>query len=175
MRIRVLTWRVVAALAVIGLVAAACNKGNDNSSAAGGTSTAGSSSSTTGTSGASGSSGASGGSSSGYGRYGGGGNGSNGDSGSMGSGDNGGGNEEIDITANDFAFDPTSFSVKSGAELYLKNANANTPHTFTIDGTDVDVSLEPLKTEDIEIDLDPGTYDWHCKIHPQMTGTLTVT
>jgi plastocyanin len=93
----------------------------------------------------------------------------------MGSGDNGGESEAIDVTANNYAFDPTTLSVKSGTELYLKNANANTPHTFTIDGTDVDVSLEPLKTEDVDIDLDPGSYDFHCKIHPQMTGTLKVT
>ena len=171
MRIRVLTWRVVAALAVIVLVAAACNKDDGNSSAAGGTTTTGSTSASTGSSGTSGSSGASG--SSGSGRYGGG--GSNGDSGSMDSDDNGGESEAIDITANNYAFDPTTLSVKSGAELYLKNANANTPHTFTIDGTDVDVSLEPLKTEDVDVDLDPGTYDFHCKIHPQMTGTLKVT
>jgi plastocyanin len=156
MGIRSIAGRLAVVLAVVALLGAAC--GNDANPDAGRTSSAASS-------GASASTGGSG-SGSGYGRYGGSGGGGGG------SGDGTGG---ADIQANNFAFDPMDLAVRSGAEIALRNGNANTPHTFTIDGTDVDVELEPLATEDVTIDLDPGTYDFHCRIHPQMTGTLTVT
>jgi len=79
------------------------------------------------------------------------------------------------VQANNFAFDPTEASVESGEDLYLKNGNANTPHTFTVEGTDIDVELAPLANDEVKVDLDPGTYEFHCRFHAQMTGTLTVT
>jgi plastocyanin len=173
MRIRS-TWRVLAALAVLVLVASACGKDSNAASSGNGSTTAGPTASTS-TTGSSGSSGSSGG---GYSRYGGGngGGGGNGDqSNDSGGGDSGGDAGDVTVTANNYAFDPGKATVASGTELYLKNANANTPHTFTIDGTDIDVALDPMTTQDVKIDLDPGSYDFHCKIHPTMTGTLTVT
>ena len=81
------------------------------------------------------------------------------------------------VTTNNFSFDPAEFEVASGSEITVKNGNANTPHTFTIPGTDVDAEVGPLESEDATIDLDPGTYDFICKFHEAqgMVGTLTVT
>ena len=31
-----------------------------------------------------------------------------------------------------------------------------------------------MDSEDVTIDLDPGSYDFICRFHAQMTGTLTV-
>lgn len=96
-----------------------------------------------------------------------------------GGGDGGGGEDEgggaSTVQANNFAFDPAELEIAPGENLTLKNGNANTPHTFTIDGTDVDVELAPLAEEDATIDLEPGTYDFFCRLHPDMQGTLTVT
>jgi plastocyanin len=168
-----LTWRALAPIAVLVLVAAACG-GSSNDTASSGSASSGANGTTrsTASTGSTGSSGSSGGGG-GYSRYGGG-------NGGGGGGNNGGSDDSTHgsgatVTANNYSFAPTKLTVQSGTELQLSNANANTPHTFTIDGTDVDVSLEPMSNEDVKIDLDPGRYPFHCKIHPSMTGTLTVT
>jgi plastocyanin len=87
----------------------------------------------------------------------------------------GGGGGEPDVKAEDFQFDPTELSVASGDTIVVKNDAPSTPHTFTVTDTDIDESLDPDATVDVKIDLDPGSYDFMCTIHPQMTGTLTVT
>jgi plastocyanin len=110
------------------------------------------------------------------GRYGGGGDdGGGGDGGGGDGGGEDGGAGASTVQANNFAFDPAELEIAPGENLTLKNGNANTPHTFTIDGSDVDVELAPLAEEEATIDLEPGTYDFFCRLHPQMEGTLTVT
>jgi plastocyanin len=93
-----------------------------------------------------------------------------------GGGDDGGGGSgaKIDVQANNFSFDPAELEFEAGEDIHVKNGNANTPHTFTVDGTDIDVRLDPLEEAEVTLDLDPGAYDFHCEFHPQMTGTLTI-
>jgi plastocyanin len=79
------------------------------------------------------------------------------------------------LSADNFAFTPTDVQARSGSEILIQNANASTTHSFTVDGTSIDVTLEPGTTESAHIDLDPGTYLFHCRYHASMTGTLTVT
>ena len=76
-----------------------------------------------------------------------------------------------------YLFDPARIEVESGATIEVQNANANTPHTFTVKGTDIDVSLEPLTSDTAVIDLDPGSYTVFCKLHTSfdMEAELTVT
>jgi plastocyanin len=85
------------------------------------------------------------------------------------------GGGEPDLKAEDFQFDPTELSVASGDTIVVKNDAPGTPHTFTVTDTDIDESLDPDAEVDVTIDLDPDTYDFVCTIHPQMTGTMTVT
>lgn len=166
--------RLVAALAATLLLGAACAN-DDGSDAAAGTGSTGSTA--TGASGGSGTTASTGSSDGGGGggRYdygsGGGGGGGNDDGGS----DDSGGGGAIALTADNFAFSPTALEVKSGAEISIENAAPGTPHTFTVDGTDIDLELSPGDVEDETIDLDPGTYAFHCRFHASMTGTLTVT
>jgi len=79
------------------------------------------------------------------------------------------------VQANNFSFDPSELEVPAGTEIEVRNGNANTPHTFTISDTQIDVELGGLGSEIVVLDLDPGTYDFLCRFHPQMTGTITVT
>ena len=137
------------------LAAAACGGDGDNDAADGGTPAATGATAETGSTGND------------TGRYGGGGDGGDGGE------DEGAGASTVQ--ANNFAFDPVELEIAPGEDLTLKNGNANTPHTFTIDGTDVDVELAPLAEEQATIDLERGTYDFFCRLHPQMEGTLTVT
>jgi plastocyanin len=85
------------------------------------------------------------------------------------------GGGEVEVKAEDFQFDPTDVEVASGDTIAVKNDSASVPHTFTVTDTDIDESLDPDASAKVAIDLDPGTYDFICTIHPQMTGTLTVT
>ena len=158
--------RVLALLFLMALTAAACG-GNGNDASSSGETTA---ATTTGPSSATGSTDDAG-------RYGGYGDGDGDGTGATGeSGDHAAeGHAGATVQANNFSFDPADVEVESGEDLHLKNGNANTPHTFTVDGTDIDVNLDPLASDEVKVDLDPGTYDFHCEIHPQMTGTLTVT
>lgn len=86
----------------------------------------------------------------------------------------GGDGGETTLQATNFAFSPATLDVAAGDEITIENASTDTPHTFTVDGTDLDVELSPGDTATETIDLDPGDYEFACRFHAQMTGTLTV-
>jgi plastocyanin len=92
--------------------------------------------------------------------------------------DDGGGGDSgsaaATVQVNNFLFAPSDIEVAAGSEIEIKNGNASTPHTFTVQGTDIDLELSPMDSEDVTIDLDPGSYDVICRFHGQMTATLTV-
>jgi plastocyanin len=89
--------------------------------------------------------------------------------------DGGSGSAAVTVQVNNFLFAPSDIEVAAGSEIEVRNGNANTPHTFTVEGTDIDLELSPMGSEDVTIDLDPGGYDVICRFHGQMTATLTVT
>jgi plastocyanin len=89
--------------------------------------------------------------------------------------DEGGGETAATVQVNNFLFAPSDIEVAAGSEIQVKNGNPNTPHTFTVEGTDIDLELSAMDSEDVTIDLDPGSYDVICRFHGQMTATLTVT
>lgn len=78
------------------------------------------------------------------------------------------------VTIKDFDFSPDCFKVASASSITIVN-NDSVDHTFTIDGTQVDALIPAGQTFNGESPgLAPGTYAFHCKIHPQMTGTIIV-
>ncbi len=89
-------------------------------------------------------------------------------------GGGGSGSAAATVQVNNFLFAPSDIEVAAGSEIEVKNGNANTPHTFTVEGTDIDLELSPMDSEDVTIDLEPGSYDVICRFHGQMTATLTV-
>lgn len=103
--------------------------------------------------------------------YGGGGGGATGSSGSGGAG-----GSVLTLTQVNYQFTPAKITVKQGDTITVSDTNPNTPHTFTITGTDIDVANDPMGSQDVAIDLEPGTYDFFCRFHKAqgMTGTLTV-
>lgn len=105
-------------------------------------------------------------------------------------GDEGGGNGSdggsptdcVDLSADDpftvrmvdNAFEPSCFTARSEATITVINEGA-LPHTFTIEGTQVDVTVQPGDTFNGEsAGLAPGNYDLMCTLHPEMTGTIEV-
>jgi plastocyanin len=74
----------------------------------------------------------------------------------------------------DFAFRPNCLSADSGARITLDNTG-DAPHTFTVEGTDVDVNVDAGSSGAADLGaVDPATYAVTCTFHPQMEATLTV-
>ncbi|MBA3553023.1 MAG: cupredoxin domain-containing protein [Actinobacteria bacterium] len=78
----------------------------------------------------------------------------------------------LTVLQRDFAFEPSMFSVASGARITVSNVGATT-HTFTVEGGP-DIDNVPLASNQVLIDLPRGSYPFRCVYHRQMTGTLTV-
>jgi plastocyanin len=80
-------------------------------------------------------------------------------------------------------YEPKPLSIKQGESILVDNVDAM-PHTVTngegasdsTSGKIFDTSIinggesAVLETTDVE----PGSYDYYCTVHPYMTGTLTV-
>lgn len=157
--------RTLAGIAVIALVAAGCSNGSTASS--GGSPTSGASSASAPTSG--GASGSSGGRYS----YGSGGYGSGSSTGPNGTS---AAQPSVTVTQANYSFSPSTVTVKSGATIEVDNSTPSTPHTFTITGKGIDVTVGPGSSQDVKITLPPGTYPFECRFHASlgMTGTLIV-
>jgi plastocyanin len=86
---------------------------------------------------------------------------------------------KFSLTQSGFKFDPATFSTKSCTIVDLDNKDSTT-HTFTIDGSPVNVTLPGGTTNSAVLALAPGTYTFYCTIHGTpdgggMAGTVTVT
>src|SRR5262245_36226412 len=68
----------------------------------------------------------------------------------------------------DYSVDP----VTAGESFSVENKD-DTDHTFTADDGSFDVEVGSGETVTVDA-LDAGSYKFHCKIHPSMTGTLEV-
>lgn len=80
------------------------------------------------------------------------------------------------ITIKNFAFDPPALTVKAGTVVTWMNhdsaphaivSDTGLPETFSSDTLSTGLSYSFTFTR-------PGTYTYHCSIHPSMTGTVTV-
>jgi len=81
------------------------------------------------------------------------------------------------LTEVNYQFTPAKFTVHQGDTITVSDTNPTTPHTFTVEGTDIDVANEAQTSQEVTIDLPPGTYTFFCRFHRAqgMEGTLTVT
>ena len=81
------------------------------------------------------------------------------------------------IVIQNFAFSPATLTVPSGTTVTWTNNDSPT-HTITSDAGDpVDFSsgsLAPGASYQFTFTT-PGTYAYHCSIHPSMKGTVVVT
>jgi plastocyanin len=91
-----------------------------------------------------------------------------------GGGDGGGagGAEAATLEIRDFSFAATS--VAPGGQVVVDNADSAT-HTATADDGAFDSGeVGGGSTTTFAAPTEPGSYDFACQIHPDMTGTLTV-
>jgi plastocyanin len=78
------------------------------------------------------------------------------------------------VRLEDFAFEPDCLTAPAESSIALENTG-DAPHTFTVEGTHVDVDVATGDAADASLsDVEPGRYLVTCTYHPQMTATLTV-
>jgi plastocyanin len=80
---------------------------------------------------------------------------------------------DFHVTMKDFEFDPSCIIAKNTQKLDLENLG-NTTHTFTIDGTPIDVELDAGKSQELDAPgdaLPPGDYTFYCRFHGSPDGT----
>ena len=74
----------------------------------------------------------------------------------------------------DFAFNPSSLTVRVGTRVTFTNRGAAT-HTVTADGGLFNSGDLPSGKSYSFTFMSAGSFAYHCQIHPSMTGTITTT
>lgn len=78
------------------------------------------------------------------------------------------------VNIQNMAFSPASITVKKGTTVTWTN-NDSVDHTVTAGNNGFDSGLLS-KGESFEFTFNTvGTFQYHCTVHPNMTGTVTVT
>lgn len=76
------------------------------------------------------------------------------------------------VTIKGFAFSPSNLPVVAGDTITFSNADTTT-HTATApDGAFDTGRIEPGKAARVTVSA-AGAHQYHCTIHPNMTGTVT--
>jgi plastocyanin len=84
---------------------------------------------------------------------------------------------DVEMTLEDFSFDPASIEIDFRDEIFLELANdGETAHSFTVDEFLVDEELESGQDADVSFTPnEPGEFTYYCRFHPeQMLGSLLV-
>jgi plastocyanin len=84
----------------------------------------------------------------------------------------GGAGDGTAVTIEGFAFDPASIEVSGETTLTITN-NDTAAHTFTLDDDSVDEEIGAGESVDVTVSVSETT-GFHCRFHPQMTGSLEV-
>jgi plastocyanin len=85
------------------------------------------------------------------------------------------GPREVDIAAEDFAFDPKDASIAPGGKVTVTN-KGQASHTLTLDDEPLDTGqIAPGAAADLTAPDKPGSYSYRCTVHPaRMRGVLVV-
>ena len=89
------------------------------------------------------------------------------------------GARRIEVTGNDFSFDPDEIRVQSGDDIAIVLTSKDILHDFTIDELDAHVAANRGETEEGGFTAeDPGRYTYYCTVAGHrdagMEGTLVV-
>ena len=81
--------------------------------------------------------------------------------------------DDMTVSIQDFSFNPGQITVAPGTTVTWTNQGPS-PHTTTADDGSWDSGLLQ-QGEDFSFTFDkPGTYTYHCSIHPDMTASVKV-
>ena len=79
----------------------------------------------------------------------------------------------VHVNINNYAFEAPSITIAPGTTVIFKNLDDD-PHTVTADDGSFDSKgLGQGDTWSYRFTA-PGTYAYHCKVHPMMKGTVVV-
>jgi plastocyanin len=78
------------------------------------------------------------------------------------------------VTVKGFAFTPPTISAKVGETITWTNQDAAS-HTVTLDDKSVDSGNIATNATYSHAFTAAGSFPYHCQIHPQMKGTITIT
>ena len=79
--------------------------------------------------------------------------------------------QSASVNIDNFAFSPPVVKIAAGGSVTWTNADTTT-HTVTFSDSSQTLSHGATYTKTFAT---PGTYAYHCNIHPSMTGTVEVT
>ena len=81
---------------------------------------------------------------------------------------------KVSVIINNFAFNPQMVNIKTGTTVTWTNSDV-TSHTVTADSGTVlnSAVLAPGQSYSVTFSS-PGTFAYHCSIHPSMRGTIVV-
>ncbi|MFL5650277.1 MAG: cupredoxin domain-containing protein [Chloroflexota bacterium] len=83
------------------------------------------------------------------------------------------GSGSVTVSVKDFSFDPSTVNAKVGDTITFSNTGA-APHNATLDaGGCATPDIQSGKSDGLTFTA-AGSYPFHCSIHPQMKGTITV-
>ena len=80
---------------------------------------------------------------------------------------------KINVTIQNFSFQPSDISAKKGDLIIFTNQDS-APHTVTSQSFDSGQLQNGQSFSLNTSNLNPGSYAFHCSIHPSMTGTITI-
>jgi plastocyanin len=80
---------------------------------------------------------------------------------------------EVPVAIKDFAFSPAAIQASVGQNVSFTNSDS-APHTATLDDGSCTTSQIAQGGTDGLIFSAAGTYPFHCEVHPNMKGTITV-
>jgi plastocyanin len=79
----------------------------------------------------------------------------------------------VAVSIKDFSFEPSTISAKVGDTVTFSNTGA-AAHNATLDsGGCATPNIQPAKSDGLHFTA-AGSYPFHCTIHPDMKGTITV-
>jgi plastocyanin len=80
----------------------------------------------------------------------------------------------VTVTIAQFAFSPAQLTVKAGSKVIWHNQD-ETPHNVVAnDKSFASPALDEGESFAVTFDK-PGSYGYFCRLHPHMTGSVTVT
>ena len=82
---------------------------------------------------------------------------------------------DITVTMKDFAFDPQEVEGKVGQKITWVNEDDAPHNAVAQNGGDLKTATFEKDGSDSYTLAEPGTIEYICTVHPQMTGTITVT
>jgi plastocyanin len=78
------------------------------------------------------------------------------------------------ITISNFAFGPASLTVRPGATITVINTDSARHDVDSDDTTSFNTTPVSSDTFTFTAPMTPGSYGYHCSVHPSMKGTLIV-